>query len=163
MAAPIKNQTCHQSSPWSTVLNSHRTLVISERLSKSAGFIDSSQSIISSGMIFFFDVSPLTGVSYSRQSPKYPWAPPSRPAQATASRSYPEDYICHDDISPQVLAAARTCCLPGFYFFDFYPGGVLFVHPRLYPHPYPKGTRPYPHRPITTACLSANHNGPFMS
>lgn len=60
MAAPIKYQTCHSSSRWSTVLISHRTPVISERLSKSAGFIDSNQSINSSGMIFFFDVSPLT-------------------------------------------------------------------------------------------------------
>lgn len=81
----------------------------------------------------------------------------------TASRSYPEDYICHDDVNLQVLAAARTCRLPGFYFLIFLFGGVLFVHPRLYSHPYPKGTRPYPHRPITAACLSANHNGPFMS
>lgn len=60
MAAPIKNQTCHSSSRWSTVLISHRTPVISERLSKSAGFIDSNQSINSSGMIFFFGVSPFT-------------------------------------------------------------------------------------------------------
>nr|DAJ13290.1 MAG TPA: hypothetical protein [Siphoviridae sp. ctX8T1] len=44
MAAPIKNQPATQSSRWSTVLQ-HRTPVISERLSKSAGFIDSSQSI----------------------------------------------------------------------------------------------------------------------
>ena len=51
----------------------------------------------------------------------------------------------------------------GILLFDFYSGGVGFVHPRLYPHPYPTGTRPYPHRPITAACLSANHNGPFMS
>ena len=162
MAAPIKNQTCHQSSPWSTVLNSHRTPVISERLSKSAGFIDSSQSIQLQRDDFLFVVSPLTGVSYSRQSSWYLQAPPLRPAPHTASRSYPEDYICHDDVNFQVLAAARTCRLPGFYFL-IYPGGVLFVHPRLYPHPYPKGTRPYPHRPITAACLSANHNGPFMS
>lgn len=62
MAAPIKNQTCHQSSLWSTVLNSHRTLVIPERLSKSAGFIDSSQSIISSGMIFLFVVPPFSAL-----------------------------------------------------------------------------------------------------
>lgn len=48
-----------QSSRWSTVLQ-HRTPVISERLSKSAGFIDSSQSIQPQWDDFFFGVSPLT-------------------------------------------------------------------------------------------------------
>lgn len=38
----------------------HRTPVISERLSKSAGFIDSSQSIQPQWDDFFFGVSPLT-------------------------------------------------------------------------------------------------------
>lgn len=38
----------------------HRTPVISERLSKSAGFIDSDQSIQCGGVIFFFGVPPLT-------------------------------------------------------------------------------------------------------
>nr|DAV91110.1 MAG TPA: hypothetical protein [Caudoviricetes sp.] len=90
MAAPIKNQSATQSSRWSTVLQ-HRTPVISERLSKSAGFIDSNQSINSSGMIFFFGVSPLTAFHISRQSPWYLQAPPLRPAPHTASRSYPED------------------------------------------------------------------------
>lgn len=69
MAAPIKNQTCHSSSRWSTVLISHRTPVISERLSKSAGFIDSNQSINSSGMIFFFGVSPLTAFHIPGKAP----------------------------------------------------------------------------------------------
>lgn len=59
MAAPIKNQPATQSSRWSTVLQ-HRTPVISERLSKSAGFIDSSQSIQPQWDDFFFGVSPLT-------------------------------------------------------------------------------------------------------
>lgn len=59
MAAPIKNQPATQSSRWSTVLQ-HRTPVISERLSKSAGFIDSSQSIQPQwDDFFFFGVSPL--------------------------------------------------------------------------------------------------------
>lgn len=53
MAAPIKNQPATQSSRWSTVLQ-HRTPVISERLSKSAGFIDSSQSIQPQWDDFFF-------------------------------------------------------------------------------------------------------------
>lgn len=79
-----------QSSRWSTVLISHRTPVISERLSKSVGFIDSNQSIISSGMIFIWCLA-LHGVSYSRQSLWYLQAPPLRPAPHTASRSYPED------------------------------------------------------------------------
>ena len=98
MAAPIKNQPATQSSRWSTVLQ-HRTPVISERLSKSAGFIDSSQSIQPQWDDFFFFfffffflwcfASP--GVSYSRQSPWYLQAPPLRPALHTASRSYSED------------------------------------------------------------------------
>ena len=58
MAAPIKNQPATQSSRWSTVLQ-HRTPVISERLSKSAGFIDSSQSIQPQWDDFFLGVSPL--------------------------------------------------------------------------------------------------------
>lgn len=43
------------------------------------------------GMIFFLWCLALHGVSYSRQSPWYLQAPPSRPAPHTASRSYPED------------------------------------------------------------------------
>lgn len=104
----------------------HRTPVISERLSKSAGFIDSSQSIQMRWDDFLFGVSPLAGVSYSRQSSWYLQAPPLRPAQATASRSYPEDYICHDDVNLQVLAAARTCRLPGFYFLIFIQEVLVF-------------------------------------
>ena len=69
MAAPIKNQPATQSSRWSTVLISHRTPVISERLSKSAGFIDSNQSINSSGMIFFFGVPPLTAFHIPGKAP----------------------------------------------------------------------------------------------
>lgn len=60
MAAPINGQTCHPNHPAGKTVLQHRTPVISERLSKSAGFIDSNQSINSSGMIFFFGVPPLT-------------------------------------------------------------------------------------------------------
>lgn len=90
MAAPIKNQPATQSSRWSTVLQ-HRTPVISERLSKSAGFIDSSQSIQPQWDDFFLWCFASPGVSYSRQSPWYLQAPPLRPALHTASRSYSED------------------------------------------------------------------------
>ena len=68
MAAPIKNQTCHPSSRWSTVLQ-HRTPVISERLSKSAGFIDSSQSIQPQWDDFFFGVSPLPAFHIPGKAP----------------------------------------------------------------------------------------------
>lgn len=61
-----------------TVLQ-HRTPVISERLSKSDGFIDSNQSIqLRWGDFFLWCFAP-HGVSYFRQSPWYLQAPPSRP------------------------------------------------------------------------------------
>ena len=72
-----------------TVLQ-HRTLVISERLSKSAWFIDSNQSIQCGGVIFSLVFRPSRRFIF-RQSPWYPQAPPSRSAPHTASRSYPED------------------------------------------------------------------------
>lgn len=127
MAAPIKNQTCHSSSRWSTVLISHRTPVISERLSKSVGFIDSNQSIISSGMIFLWCLA-LTAFHISRQSPWYLQAPPLRPAPHTASRSYPEDYICHDDVILQVLATCSNLCLPGFLFLILFRRCYLLLY-----------------------------------
>jgi len=51
-----------------TVLQ-HRTLVISERLSKSAWFIDSNQSIQLRWGDFFFGVSPLTAFHISGKVP----------------------------------------------------------------------------------------------
>lgn len=72
-----------------TVLQ-HRTPVISERLSNSAGFCDR-QSLQLRWDDFFLWCLAFHGVSYSRQSPWYLQAPPSRPAPHTASRSYPED------------------------------------------------------------------------
>ena len=61
-----------------TVLQ-HRTPVISERLSKSDGFIDSNQSIqLRWGDFFLWCFAP-HGVSYFRQSTWYLQAPPSRP------------------------------------------------------------------------------------
>lgn len=72
-----------------TVLQ-HRTPVISERLSKSAGFCDR-QSLQLRWDDFFLWCLALHGVSYSRQSPWYLQASPSRHATHTASRSYPED------------------------------------------------------------------------
>ena len=45
MAAPIDGQTCHPNHPAGKTVLQHRTPVISERLSKSAVFIDSNQSI----------------------------------------------------------------------------------------------------------------------
>ena len=51
-----------------TVLQ-HRTLVISERLSKSAGFIDSNQSIQLRWGDFFFGVSPLTAFHIPGKAP----------------------------------------------------------------------------------------------
>lgn len=47
----------------------HRTLVISERLSKSAGFIDSNQSIQLRWGDFFFGVSPLTAFHIPGKAP----------------------------------------------------------------------------------------------
>lgn len=72
-----------------TVLQ-HRTPVISERLSRSAGFCDR-QSFQLRWDDFFLWCFASHGVSYSRQSPWYLQAPPLRPAPHTASRSYPED------------------------------------------------------------------------
>lgn len=51
-----------------TVLQ-HRTPVISERLSKSARFIDSGQSIQCGGVIFFFGVPPLTAFHIPGKAP----------------------------------------------------------------------------------------------
>lgn len=72
-----------------TVLQ-HRTPVISERLSKSAGFSDR-QSLQLRWDDFFLWCLALTAFHISRQSPWYLQAPPLRPAPHTASRSYPED------------------------------------------------------------------------
>lgn len=68
MAAPINGQTCHPNHPAGQTVLQHRTPVISERLSKSAGFIDSSQSINSSGMIFF-GVPPLMAFHIPGKAP----------------------------------------------------------------------------------------------
>lgn len=127
MAAPIKNQTCHSSSRWSTVLISHRTPVISERLSKSVGFIDSNQSIISSGMIFIWCLAP-HGVSYSRQSPWYLQAPPLRPAPHTASRSYPEDYICQNDVNLTSSRCGSNLSFAGIFIFDSIQGEFILLY-----------------------------------
>ena len=79
------------------------------------------------GMIFFLWCLALHGVSYSRQSPWYLQAPPLRPAPHTASRSYSEDYICHDDVNNQVLAAARTCVCRDFIF-DSIQGEFILLY-----------------------------------
>lgn len=124
MAAPIDGQTCHPIIPLvkpcsSTALRSYP----SAYPSRLGSVIDNHFNC--GGMIFFLWCLALHGVSYSRQSPWYLQAPPLRPAPHTASRSYPEDYICHDDVILQVLATCSNLCLPGFYFFDFLFRGNL--------------------------------------
>ena len=117
MAAPIYGQTCHPITPLvkpcsSTALR----LYPSAYPSRLCSLILINQ-FNCGGVIFFLWCPASHGVSYSRQSPWYLQAPPSRSAPHTASRSYPEDYICHDNVNLQVLAMpARTCRLPGFYF-----------------------------------------------
>lgn len=59
MAAPIDGQTCHPNHPAGKTVLQHRTPVISERLSKSAGFCDR-QSLQLRWDDFFFGVSPFT-------------------------------------------------------------------------------------------------------
>ena len=127
MAAPIYGQTCHPIPPLvkpcsSTALR----LYPSAYPSRLCSLILINQ-FNCGGVIFFLWCPASHGVSYSRQSPWYLQAPPSRSAPHTASRSYPEDYICHDNVNLQVLAMpARTCRLPGFYFW-FYSGGIYLV------------------------------------
>lgn len=123
MAAPINGQTCHPNHPAGKTVLQHRTPVISERLSKSAGFCDR-QSLQLRWDDFFLWCLALHGVSYSRQSPWYLQAPPLRPAPHTASRSYPEDYICHNNVILQVLATCSNLCLPGFLFLILFRGNL---------------------------------------
>lgn len=90
MAAPIDGQTCHPIIPLvkpcsSTALRSYP----SAYPSRLGSVIDNHFNC--GGMIFFLWCFASHGVSYSRQSPWYLQAPPLRPAQHTASRSYPED------------------------------------------------------------------------
>lgn len=63
MAAPIDGQTCHPNHPAGKTVLQHRTPVISERLSKSAGFCDR-QSLQLRWDDFFSLVSRPHGVSY---------------------------------------------------------------------------------------------------
>lgn len=72
-----------------TVLQ-HRTLVISERLSKSAGFIDSNQSIQCGGVIFSLVFRPSRRFIFPAKS-LVPTGTAFTAAPHTASRSYPED------------------------------------------------------------------------
>lgn len=62
MAAPIDGQTCYPNHPAGKTVLQHRTLVISECLSKSAGFIDSSQSIQLQWDDFLFVVPPFSAL-----------------------------------------------------------------------------------------------------
>lgn len=141
----------------------HRTPVISECLSKSAGFIDSSQSIqLQWDDFYLVSRPPRRNYNSGKVSGTYRHRLYGLPRIPLPGHTRKITFVTMISLYKSALASL-TCWFAGILLFDFYPGGVLFVHPRLYPHPYPKGTRPYPHRPITAACLSANHNGPFMS
>lgn len=123
MAAPIKSQTCHPIIPLvkpcsSTALRSYPSAYPSR-----LGFCDR-QSLQLRWDDFFLWCLALHGVSYSRQSPWYLQAPPLRPAPHTASRSYPEDYICHNNVILQVLATCSNLCLPGFLFLILFRGNL---------------------------------------
>lgn len=123
MAAPIDGQTCHPIIPLvkpcsSTALRSYPSAYPS-RLGSVIG-----NHFNCGGMIFFLWCLALHGVSYSRQSPWYLQAPPLRPAPHTASRSYPEDYICHNNVILQVLATCSNLCLPGFLFLILFRGNL---------------------------------------
>lgn len=126
MAAPIDGQTCHPNHPAGKTVLQHRTPVISERLSKSDGFCDRQSlqlrwddffSLVSRPTRrFIFPAKPLvpTGTAFTA-CPAYRF--PVIPGRLNFLR------WCHHTSS---RCAARTCRLPGFYFW-FYSGGIYLV------------------------------------
>ena len=141
----------------------HRTPVISECLSKSAGFIDSSQSIQLQWDDFYLVSRPSRVLHNPGKVPgTYRHRLHGQPRQPLPGHTRKITFVTMMSTFKFSLRLELVVCRD-FIFLIFLFGGVLFVHSRLYHHPYPKGTRPYSHRPITAVCLSANHNGPFMS
>ena len=90
MAAPIDGQTCHPNHPAGKTVLQHRTPVISERLSKSAGFSDR-QSLQLRWDDFFSLVSRPSRRFIFPAKPLVPTGTAFTVAPHTASRSYPED------------------------------------------------------------------------
>ena len=78
-------------------------------------------------MIFIWFLA-LHGVSYSRLSLWYLQAPPSRPAPHTASWSYSEDYICHDDVIIQVLAVRLELVVCRDFIFNSIQGEFILLY-----------------------------------
>ena len=127
MAAPIKNQTCHPITPLVKPCSSTALRLYPSAYPSRMGSLILINQFNCGGVIFFSLVfRPSRRFIFPAKS-LVPTGTAFTAAPHTASRSYPEDWVCHDDVNLQVLAMpARTCRLPGFYFW-FYSGGIYLV------------------------------------